>query len=149
MDIDDDNDDNEYDIEQELQYVSNETDKIRQLDLLQRELEHIISHNAMPSEGWFDNRIRIMQTYYEMDWLSIARRYHNKDEYIHAASIRIAHILDDLIDECTAMPNFHIPVYNNAIHELHSVLLYCKQIYKREKDDCSNVANLLSNMNLS
>ena len=111
------------DIEWELEHIK-EFNNEKQLDLLRREIGHYVAHNIIPSEGWYDERFPYINMYYKLDWSSLAKRFHNRDQFIHDTSLYIMRITDELMEERGTKPNFHIPTYHRMIHSIQQLWGY-------------------------
>ena len=138
MDLDDDYEmteqmSQETDIENELEHLK-ELDNEKQLNILKREIGHIVAHGLFPSEGWYDERFEHINMYSQLGWIHLAKKFHNKDQYIHDTAIYIMHLSDELLEERGSKPNFHLRTYHSFIHNIHSIWNYYKQIYCDEDD---------------
>jgi len=116
------------DIEWALAHLK-EYDNEKQLDLLRREIGHIVAHGLQPSEGWYDERFEHINLYAHLGWSQLAQKFHNKDEYIHDNSIYIMRLADELLEERGCKPNFHLGTYHRLIHSVQSIWNYYKQLY--------------------
>ena len=56
----------EADIEEQLQHLE-DFDNVTQLNLLKKEISHIVLHDIQPSEGWFDERWRNIYNYSKIE----------------------------------------------------------------------------------
>jgi hypothetical protein len=130
------------DIEVELQHL-HEFDNAKQLDLLKREVGHIMAHNITPSEGWFDERYEYIIMYSNIDWTGLMNRFYNKDHYIHDTSMYILSLINELIDERGAEPNFHLPTYHKLVHNIHNIWKYYKKIYVSEDESDTDMTDLI------
>jgi hypothetical protein len=133
MEIESDTDDN-VNIEDELKHLK-EFGNEKQLDLLRREIGHIVAHGLKPCEGWYDERFEHINLYSKLDWPGLAKRFHNKDQYLHDTAIYIMRLADELLEERGSKPNFHIRTYHSMIHSVQSVWNYYKQVYCAEEED--------------
>ena len=139
MELDDEpmngyNTDSESDIEDELLHLKN-FDNEKQLRLLKKEIGHIVTHGITPSEGWYDERFEFINLYSQIDWSGLAKKFHNKDEYIHDNSLYLLRISDELMEERGTKPNFHIPTYYRLIMTVFNVWEYYKQVYAADEED--------------
>ena len=141
MDLDEDF---ESDIESELEHLK-EYGNEKQLDLLRREIGHIVAHGLQPSEGWYDERFEHINLYSNLGWSHLAQRFHNKDQYLHDTAIYIMRLSDELLEERGSKPNFHLGTYQSLIHIVQSVWIYYKQVYCGEENDTS-VMDLIESM---
>lgn len=132
MDIDEMNETE--DIEWALDHLK-EFDNEKQLDLLRREIGHFVAHNIIPSEGWYDDRFEYIYLYSKLDWSNLAKKFHNKDQFIHDTSILIMRLTDELMEERGTKPNFHILSYYRLIHSIQQLWNYYKQVYVDEDED--------------
>jgi len=148
MDLDDQTMTHEVnDIESELENLK-EFNNEKQLDLLRREIGHIVAHGALPPEGWYDERFEYILMYSKLDWISLAKRYHSTDQYMHNTALYIMRLIDELLEERGTKPNFHIRTYHRMIHEIQNIWHYYKQIYctNDEDDEMMNLIGGISNM---
>jgi hypothetical protein len=132
--MEEDTDMEENDIEFELQHLKQFGNE-KQLDLLRREVGHIVAHGLNPCEGWYDERFEHINLYSKLDWPGLARRFHNKDKFLHDTAIYIMRLSDELLEERGTKPNFHIATYHILIHSVQSVWDYYKQVYCADEDD--------------
>lgn len=144
MDIDDDEDMNSTlsdessicasDIEWDLDHID-EYDNVKQLALLKMEINHFMIHGITPHDEWFDERYKFIDTYSKLNWSDIAKKYHNRDEYMHDAAIFIIHCLDELVEERATKPTFNLRTYYNVIHAINSIWKYFKETYLTDEED--------------
>lgn len=128
------NSDVEDDIEEMLSNLSS-YDNEKQLNLLRKEIGHIYVHGMTPPEGWYDERYRVVYEYSKLGWLDLARRFHGKDEFIHNTAITISRDIDELLEERSTRPNFHMLTYYNMINNIYNVWHYYKKIFVDEDND--------------
>jgi hypothetical protein len=124
----------EGDIEWELQHLKN-FGNAKQLDLLRREVGHIVAHGLIPPEGWYDERFEHINMYSHLGWAEMAKRFHNKDQYLHDTALYIMRLSDELLEERGTKPNFHIPTYHRMIHDIQNIWNYYSQVYMSQEDD--------------
>ncbi len=135
MDMDSDYDsDIELDIEDALTHLK-EFSNEKQLELLKREIGHIMVHSVVPSEGWYDERFEHINLYAHLGWSQLAQRFHNKDEYLHNTAIYIMRLADELLEERGSKPNFHLTTYYNLIMNVQNIWNYYKQVYCNDESD--------------
>lgn len=134
MDLDELIQEYESDIETELEHL-NEYNNEKQLDLLRREIGHIIAHGLQVPEGWYDERFEHINLYSRLGWSHLAQRFLKKDQYLHDTSIYIMRLLDELLEERGSKPNFSLGTYHSLIHNIQNVWKYYKQIYCDEDND--------------
>ena len=139
-----DNESTESDIEWELQHLK-KYDNMKQLDILRREIGHIVAHNVLLPEECYNERFVYIHTYSQLGWAHMAKRFHNKDHYIHDTALYIMRLLDELIEERGAKPTFHIPTYHKVIHNIQSVWNYYSRLYMAGEED-ANVMDLIEGM---
>jgi hypothetical protein len=125
---------NDSDIEDDLLHLKN-FDNEKQLKLLKREIGHIVAHGISPSEGWYDGRFEYINLYSQIDWSGLAKKFHNKDEYLHDNSLYLLRISDELMEERGTKPNFHIPTYYRFIMTVYNIWEYYKQVYAADEED--------------
>lgn len=141
-----DNSDNvsESDIEYEIERLK-EFDNTKQLNILKREIGHIVAHGLMPCEGWYDERFTYINEYSKLGWAEMARRFHGKDQYLHDTAVYIMRLLDELLEERGSKPNFHLPTYHRVIHDIHNIWNYYSQVYMGSEED-TDVVDLIEGM---
>ena len=147
IEIDDEpmNDSNsDIDIEDELLYLKN-FDNEKQLKLLKREIGHIVAHGVSPSEGWYDERFEYINEYSHLGWAEMAKKFHDKDQYLHDTALYIMRLSDELLEERGTKPNFHIPTYHRMIHNIQNIWNYYSQVYMSGEDD-EDVMDLIEGM---
>lgn len=127
-------DSEESDIEWELEHLK-EFGNEKQLQLLKREIGHIMVHGLMPSEGWYDERFEHIYIYSRLGWANLAKNFHKKDDYLHDTAIYIMRLSDELLEERGTKPNFHITTYYNLINSIANIWNYYKQVYCADDDD--------------
>jgi hypothetical protein len=133
----------ETDIEWELAHLK-DFDNEKQLDLLRREIGHIVAHGLQPCEGWYDERFEHINLYSKLGWSQLAQKFHNNDQYLHDTAIYIMRLADELLEERGCKPNFHLGTYHRLIHSVQNVWNYYKQVYSSEDD--TDVMNLIESM---
>ena len=117
-------------------------DNAKQLDILRREIGNIVVHNILPPEEWYNRRFEYINTYTQLGWSYMAKRFHNKDQYIHDTSLYIMGLLDELYEERGTKPTFSIPTYHRVIHEIQNIWSYYSRVYMDEEEDM-NIADLI------
>ena len=132
-------------IEWELEHLQ-EFNNEKQLRLLRQEIAHIISHGLQVPEGWYDERFEYIYKYSQIDWLNLAKTYHNSDQYLHDTSLYIARLLDELLDDRATEPNFDLQTYFSLIHSVKCVWDYYKQVYLTEDED-DDILALINGIN--
>lgn len=123
----------EEDIEFELAHLK-EYGNEKQLDLLKREIGHIVAHGLEPSEGWYDERFEYISIYSNLGWAELAQRYHKKNDYIHNTAINIMQLSDELLELRAYKPNFNLKTYHSLINSVQNILNYYKQLYGNTDD---------------
>jgi hypothetical protein len=121
-------------IEWDLEHLK-EFNNEKQLKLLRKEAVHIVTHGITPSEGWYDDRFEYIYKYSEVDWLALAKTYHNRDQFLHDTSICVLKLLDELLDERCTEPNFNIASYASLLHNIMNIWNYYKEVYLTDEDD--------------
>ncbi len=128
----------EEDIEYQLTHLD-EYDNVTQLNLLKREISHIVFHGIEPSEGWFDERWQNIYNYSKVAWQELSDRYKNNDDYIHSTAFIITKLLEELLEDRCTHPNFPLNTYHTLIHNIHSIWHYYSANYvEPEMDDSMN-----------
>jgi hypothetical protein len=131
----------EEDIEFQLQHLR-EYENEKQLDLLRREIGHIVVHGLQPSEGWYDERFEHINQYSKLDWTGLAQRFRGKDDFIYQLAQQTHHLLGELLEERSTKPNFHLQTYRMTLHNIHAVWNYYKQLYMGDEQD-TDIMNLI------
>jgi hypothetical protein len=134
----------EGDIEWELQHLKN-FGNAKQLDLLRREVGHIVAHGLIPPEGWYDERFEHINMYSHLGWAEMAKRFHNKDQYLHDTALYIMRLSDELLEERGTKPNFHLTTYYNLIMNVQNIWNYYKQVYGGNESD-TDMMDLIEGM---
>ena len=132
------------DIEEALQNLES-LDNLTQLYVLKQEINHIMIHNIPLSESWYDDRFRNIQTYSQLNWCELMYKFHNKDKYIHDTAQLIMRLCDELLEECSIKPNFHLPTYYKLIHDISDIWTYYHSKYMGEEDD-ADVIDLIEGL---
>lgn len=122
------------DIEWDLEHLK-EFGNEKQLNVLRREIGCIVAHGLTPSEGWYDERFEHINMYSNLGWANLAKRFHNKDQYIHDTAIYIMRLSDELLEERGSKPNFNLPTYHSLIHSIKNIWGYYRQLYISGDDD--------------
>jgi len=75
-------------------------------------------------------------------------KFHGKDEYVHDTSLKIMRMCDELLEECSTRPNFHLPTYYRLIHEISNLWQYyhAKYIGAEQDDDVIDLIEGLANL---
>jgi hypothetical protein len=138
MEMDQDYDSNTYeqpeDIEWELEHLE-EFDNEKQLELLRKEIDHILAHALSPSEGWYDERFDYIAKYSQLDWRGLSERFYEKDEFLHNIAIYIISLLKELIEDRCTRPNFNLETYHLLIHNIQNTWTYYKDVYMGDETD--------------
>jgi hypothetical protein len=135
------------DIEYELAHLQ-EFDNEKQLRILRQEAIHITAHGITPQEGWYDDRFEYIYKYSQVDWLGLAKLYHNRDQFLHDTSICIVRLLEELLDERCTEPNFNLASYCALLHNIMNLWNYYKEVYltDEEDDDILSLINGISTL---
>lgn len=134
MDVENEIQDTSTDIEYELAHL-HEFDNEKQLRLLRQEAIHITTHGLIVPEGWYDERFEYIYKYSQVDWIGLAKMYHNKDQFLHDTSICIFRLLEELLDERCTEPNFNLASYCSLLHNIMNLWNYYKEVYLTDDDD--------------
>ena len=134
----------EGDIETELNHLK-DFNNLKQLDILRREVGYIVAHCLIPCEGWYDERFEHIDKYAHLGWAEMAKKFHNKDQYLHDTALYIMRLSYDLLEERGTKPNFNIPNYHRMIHEIQSIWNYYSQVHMCGEDD-GDVMDLIEGM---
>lgn len=132
-------------IEWELEHLQ-EFDNEKQLRLLRQEVAHIVAHGLEVPDGWYDERFEYIYKYSLLDWLGLAKTYHNNDQYLHDTALHIKRLLDELLDDRETEPNFDIQTYFSLIHSIKCIWDYYKQVYLTDDDD--DILEIINGINL-
>jgi hypothetical protein len=123
------------DTEHALEHLDN-YDNETQLELLKREIDHIIIHGVNPLDKWYNARFNNIFVYYTtIDWSAVATRFYDSDMYLHENSIIIIQLLDELLEERSTCEYFDLNSYYKLIHTIYSVWHHYKHRYCDEDDD--------------
>ena len=122
------------DVEWELEHLE-EYDNVKQLQILKKEINHYTIHGVTPSEGWFDERFRHIDTYSKLDWIELAQRFKDEDKYMHDSAHYIRFLLDELIDERATKPTFNLTQYNQLLHIISNVWEHYVHAYLDDNTD--------------
>jgi hypothetical protein len=112
-----------------------EYDNLTQLKLLKKEINHIISHNVEPNEGWYDERFRHIRIYAQLSWIELAQKFQDRDQYIVETTAAIMKLCYDLMEECSVRPNFNLYNYYKLIHKISNIWQYYYSNYVSEEED--------------
>ena len=134
------------DIEWELDHLK-EFDNEKQLKLLRQEAIHITTHGLVVPEGWYDDRFEYIYKYSQIDWIEIAKTYHNRDQFLHDTSICIFKLLEELMDERCTEPNFNLTSYCSLLHNIMNLWNYYKDVYLTEDNDDDDILALINGIN--
>lgn len=115
------------------------------LDQLRQEIEHIMSHNLSPNEGWYDERYQYIALYSKIDWQGMMTKFQNKDKYIYETARYIMRHLEELVDERGTKPNFNLQTYYRVIHDIQNLWYYYSQTYLGDETD-ESVIDLIQGM---
>lgn len=147
MDMDEDMNitsyDSDVDIEDALTHLKDFSNE-KQLEILKREIGHIMVHALIPSEGWYDERFEHINLYAHLGWSQLAQRFHKKDDYLHDTAIYIMRLSDELLEERGSKPNFHLTTYYNLIMNVQNIWNYYKQVYGSSDD--TDMMDLIESM---
>lgn len=122
------------DIEWELEHL-HEFGNEKQLELLRKEIDHILAHALSPSEGWYDERFDYIAKYSQLDWRGLSKRFYKKDQYICNNTEYIINLLKEIIEDRCTMPNFNLETYHLLIHNIHNIWAYYKDVYMGDETD--------------
>ena len=139
--------DDEMDIECALVQLDR-YDNLTQLNLLKKEINHLIIHNLEPCEGWYDERFHHIQQYSYINWHELMCKFQGKDQYIYDTAFKIIKMCEELLEECSTRPNFHLPTYYRLIHEISNIWRYyhSKYLDTEEDEDIMSLINSIRNM---
>jgi hypothetical protein len=150
MDIDDSHDQNPdayeqiEDIEWELEHLQ-EFGNEKQLELLRKEIDHIMAHALIPSEGWYDDRFDYIAKYSQLDWKGLASRFYEKDEFMHNNACYLIELLKEIIEDRCVKPTFNLETYHLLIHNIHNIWNYYKDVYMGDETD-ADVLDLIEGL---
>lgn len=122
------------DVEWEIAHIKEKTN-LQQLELLKKEIGHIMAHSANPCEGWFDERFEFIDTYSKLDWTGLMDRFKNKDNYIYETSLYIIRLIDELVEERESCPNFNLLTYYRIINNIYNIWNYYHHAYMGNETD--------------
>jgi hypothetical protein len=133
------------DYENELEHLK-EYGNEKQLQILKREIGHIIAHGLFPSEGWYDERFEYINLYSQLGWSNLVEKFNNKDQYIHDTALYIIRLSEELLEDRESKPNFHIRTYYNLINSVYNIWNYYKQVYCDDDDDIMDLIEGMSGL---
>ena len=113
----------------------NELDKCTQLDLLRREIIHVLQNEIQPNQEWFELRTPLIYNYQTVNWSSVIDRFNNKDIKMHLTAINITVLLRTLEDQLSVSAYFNLHTYYNLLDEIHHIWTYYKQLYVGNEQD--------------
>lgn len=138
-------DESAIDIEEAIDKLDS-LDKHTQLIILKKEINHYTIHGIQPSEGWYDERFRIIQTYSSLNWYDLAQKFYGRDDYIHNSAILIMRMCFDLLEECSTKPNFHLKTYYRLLHTISNVWQYYQSNYLETEEHDEDINNLIEGL---
>lgn len=140
-----------YDIEMESHYMADDEEEqehthntephftknsnVRELEMLCREIDHIMANGISPPEAWYERRYENLQTYSELGWTSMAQRFHHIDHYIQNTSMNILNNLEDLMEEYHNKQFFHLRNYQHLLHDIGELWTYYQTTYIGNESD--------------
>jgi hypothetical protein len=135
--------DDEYDnhTEDHLQKNTN----VRELEMLCREIDHLMAQGISPPESWYEKRYINLQVYSELGWSSMAYRFQRMDRYIENTSMNIMNNLEDLLEEYHQKGHFHLRHYQHAVHDIQDLWNYYKTTYIGDESD-PDVGDLIAGL---
>ena len=68
-----------HDDEWKLQHLD-QLDNEEQLNLILREINHIMWHGVKPTDDWYNERFYYINTYASINWSDLSSRFDNKSE---------------------------------------------------------------------
>jgi len=139
-----DGESDEMDTEEALENLS-QYDNVTQLSLLKKEIVHMVVHGVLPDDEWYSARFKNIKTYSEINWSELIRKFHGKDQNIHDTALKIIKRCDDLIEECSTKPNFHLLTYYRLILEIDYIWEYYHSKYLGDDQD-DDVVDLIEGM---
>jgi hypothetical protein len=122
-----------------------EFDNLTQLKILRSEINHIILHNVIPDEGWFDERFVHIRIYSQLGWFELAHRFYGKDDFMFNKSKLINTLCIELLEEYSTKPNFTLNKYHTLINEISNIWQYYYKKYMGAEQD-NDIINLIEEM---
>lgn len=132
------------DTEEALKNLDNYSN-LTQLLLLKSEIDHIVSHNCLPKEDWYNERIKYIRIYSQLNWNDLIQTFYGKDNYMFQMSMKIKNTCEVLLEEASTKPIFNLQLYYNLIHDIHSIWHHYFMKYMGEETD-PDMIDLISNM---
>ena len=132
------------DMEDKLEHLE-DYDNETQLHLLYHEIDHIVMHGITPNEDWYENRIKYIHNYQEVDWKLEAMRSYQQDDKIYELSLSIIDHIDQLVDEWSTSPTFNLCVYQRLLETIRTLWKYYSHEYGVM--DMNNTVDVLDLMN--
>jgi hypothetical protein len=132
----------EMDIEDSLENLE-EHDNATQLDLLSKEIEHIMEHGIQPPQEWFELRFQKVYIYSELEWALFANRFRNKNDYIFETCYKITQMIESIMNEWSVSPVFSLSTYYHLLYEMDNLWQYYSTGYMDENMD-DDITDLIS-----
>ena len=120
-------------------------DNLKQLDILNREVAHIVTQGIKPLDDWYDDRFEFIVKYSQLNWLELTERFNYKDKYIYDTSIEIIKLLNRLLEERATKRFFYIPTYHLMICNVKNCWNYYNSTYVCGESDI-DVVDLIEGM---
>ena len=133
--IEDVDEETTHDDEWKLQHLD-QLDNEEQLNLILREINHIMWHNE---------RFHYINTYASINWSDLSSRFDNKDEYINETAAHILELIGDLVEERGVKREFNLAKYYRAILNIKELWAYYKDSYMGDESD-TNIVDLIEGL---
>ena len=132
------------DDEWKLQHLD-QLDNEEQLNLILREINHIMWHGIKPTDDWYNERFHYINTYASINWSDLSSRFDNKDDYINETAAHILELIADLVEERSVKREFNLAKYYRAILNIKELWAYYKDSYMGDESD-TNVVDLIEGL---
>ena len=134
-------------IEEKLEHLD-DFDNETKMELLYKEIDHIIMHGIQPNEDWYENRMYYIQEYQTIDWKDMAVRSYQRDAVIYDASVSVIDHLEQLEEEWSTSPVFNLCIYQRLLATIRTIWYQYRREYGVQGStvDILDVINSMDNM---
>lgn len=137
-------------MEVELQYLDNELedieslDNIAQLELLIKEINLIGEYKLHMTPGWYEDRIKYIHTYSQLDWDQLIHEFKVTNLVLSAKCLQIKSAITSLISKYT-VGFFELDLYAYILNNVRSVWIYYRNTYIGDDYDMEDLLVDLTN----
>ena len=135
---------NKLDDEWKLKNID-QLDNEEQLNIIMREINHIMCQGIKPSDEWYNDRFRHINLYSHINWADLSNRFDTKDAYINETAANIHQLVGELIEERSTKRVFNLAIYYRAILYIKELWSYYKDTYMGDESDI-NVVDLIEGL---